>query len=145
MKGSFTLFATGSALVVGIVSLAVSPPDARAQSAGARELPARSIPVPDTASPQMQKTIAAPINPNWRDFPKTGVEWKTQVDTGAAAAVQTLPALRAQLHVKSEPATIDSVRLHGDARDDPARKSKPIAHSRPWRLLLIKPRRVRHD
>jgi epsilon-lactone hydrolase len=108
--GRLTLFATGSALVVSIAWWAVFPPDARAQSAGARELPARSIPVPDTASPQMQKMIAAPINPNWHDYPKTGAEWKIQVDTQAAGVVQTLPALREQLHVKSEPATIDGVR-----------------------------------
>jgi epsilon-lactone hydrolase len=52
--------------------------------------------------------IAVPVPPNWRDFPKTAEEWKKRVDAGAAAAVQSLPALREQLHV-SEATTIDGV------------------------------------
>jgi monoterpene epsilon-lactone hydrolase len=71
-------------------------------------MPARSVPVPDTVSPQLQKMIAAPINPNWRDFPKTGEEWKKQVDAAAAATVRTLPTLQ-QLRVKTEPTVIDGV------------------------------------
>jgi epsilon-lactone hydrolase len=101
------------AMRVGLLAAALcgvfSARDTHAQSADPRELPARSVPVPDTASPQMQKLIAAPINPNWRDFPKTGEEWKKQVDAAAAVAVRSLPALREQLHVKTEPTTIDGV------------------------------------
>jgi len=36
-----------------------------------REVPARSVPVPDTVSPQLQKIIGAPINPNWNATAKT--------------------------------------------------------------------------
>jgi hypothetical protein len=53
--------------------------------------------------------VVMPVPPNWRDFPKTAEEWKKQVDAGVAAAVQTLPALREQLHVKTEATTIDGV------------------------------------
>jgi acetyl esterase/lipase len=108
MKSWFALGATvaGVAAVWSGVFYAL---DTRAQPLDPRELPARSIPVPDTASPQMQKMIAAPINPNWRDLPKTSEEWKKQVDALAAATVRTLPGLREQLHVKSEPTTVDGV------------------------------------
>ena len=73
-------------------------------------MPARTIPVPDTVSPQIQKLIAAPLPPNWNVFPKTPEEWKQQVDAGAAAAMQTLPALRKELGVKVEPMTIGGVK-----------------------------------
>lgn len=76
---------------------------------GPREMPARTIPVPGTVSPQMQKLIAAPLPPNWNVIPKTPEEWKQQVDAGAAAAMQTLPALRKALGVKVEPLKIGGV------------------------------------
>jgi monoterpene epsilon-lactone hydrolase len=74
-----------------------------------RQHAARSIPVPDTVSPQLQKMIAVPIPPNWRDLPKTVEGWKKQVDATAAAAVRSLPALREQLHVKTETTTIAGI------------------------------------
>ena len=76
----------------------------------ARGMPARTIPVPDTVSPQMQKLIAAPLPPTWNAIRKTAEEWKAQVDDGAAAVVQTLPALREQLRVKVEPMAIGGVK-----------------------------------
>lgn len=72
-------------------------------------MPARTIPVPGTVSPQMQKLIAAPLPPNWNAIPKTPEEWKQQVDAAAAAAMQTLPALRKALGVKVEPMKIGGV------------------------------------
>ena len=53
-----------------------------AQNQGPRIMPARTIPVPDTVSPQMQKLIAAPLSPTWNVIPKTAAEWKAQVDAG---------------------------------------------------------------
>jgi epsilon-lactone hydrolase len=61
-------------------------------------------------SPQLQKMIAVPIPPNWRDFPKTAEELKKQADAAAAAAVRTtLPTFREQLHVKTEATIVDGV------------------------------------
>lgn len=108
MKSRFLLVATSIALLTTL-GAAFSVLEVCAQSADLRELPARSIPVPDTVSPQLQKLIAMPIPPNWRDFPKTDEEWKKRVDAAAAARVRSLPALRDQLHVKTEPTTIDGV------------------------------------
>jgi len=75
-------------------------------------MPARTIPVPDTVSPQIKKLIAAPLPPTWNVIPKTAEEWKQQVDAGAAAAMQTLPALRKELGVKVEPMTIGGVKAY---------------------------------
>jgi acetyl esterase/lipase len=60
----------------------------------------------------MQKLIAAPPPPTWDVIPKTVEEWKAQVNAGAAAVVQTLPALREKLGVKVEPLTIDGVKAY---------------------------------
>ena len=76
---------------------------------GPRNIPARTIPVPDTVSPQMQKLIAAPLSPTWNVIPKTAEEWKAQVADGAAATIKTLPALREKLGVKVEPVMVGGV------------------------------------
>ena len=73
-------------------------------------MPARTIPVPDTVSPQIQKLIAAPLPPTWNVIPKTAAEWKQQADAGAAAQMQTLPALRKEPGVTVEPMTIGGVK-----------------------------------
>ena len=75
-----------------------------------REVPARMLPVPTTVSPQMQKIIGTPINPNWKVIPQTPEEWKAQVAKAAAAVVKRLPALRDALKVSIEPMTIDGVK-----------------------------------
>ncbi|HKA41447.1 MAG TPA: alpha/beta hydrolase [Burkholderiales bacterium] len=73
------------------------------------EVPARVLPVPTTVSPQMQKIIGTPINPNWRVIPQSPEEWKAQVEKTAAAAAKGLPAMRSALKVKIEAVTIDGV------------------------------------
>src|SRR4030095_1745200 len=77
-----------------------------------RDLPARTIPVPDTVSPQMQKLIAAPLTPTGNVIRRTAKEWKEQVDAGAAAAMLAMPALREQLSVKVEPLTVGGVKAY---------------------------------
>jgi epsilon-lactone hydrolase len=108
-----------------------SAPHATAQTApGARELPARSVPVPDTVSPQMQKQIAAPLTPTWNVIPKTAEEWKAQVNAGAEATMRGLPALREALRVKVEPMTIDGVKAHMVASVDipPENQNRLLVH-----------------
>lgn len=85
---------------------------ARAQSseAGMLNVPARSVPVPGTVSPQMAKIIGAPLRTNRDLLPKTGDEWKPVADAGAAATIRNLPGMSDRLHVKVEKAMIDGVR-----------------------------------
>jgi acetyl esterase/lipase len=78
--------------------------------AGAREVPSRSIPVPDTVSPQMQAIIGQPINPNWNVVPKTTDEWKARIDKAALSVVAELPQLRETLGVTVQPTTIAGVK-----------------------------------
>ena len=74
------------------------------------EVPARTFPVPGTVSPQMQKIIGAPINPNWKTWPQTPNEWKASVAKAAAAVEKNLPTMRDALKVKIEPMTLDGVK-----------------------------------
>ncbi len=76
------------------------------------EVPARTLPVPTTVSPQMQKVIGAPIPANWRTLPQTADEWRGVVAKAAAAVEKTLPAMREALKVKIEPMTIDGVKAY---------------------------------
>jgi acetyl esterase/lipase len=90
--------------------IAFSAPHAVAQAPAPRELPAKTVPVPDTVSPQVQKLIAAPLTPTWNVIPSSSEAWKAQIDAVYAATMKALPALRETLHVKVEPTTIDGVK-----------------------------------
>src|ERR1700732_3807874 len=79
---------------------------------GPRNMPARTIPVPNTVSPQMQKLIAAPLSPTWNVIPKTAAEWKAQVAAAAAATMRAIRALREKRGVKAEPVTIGGVKAY---------------------------------
>jgi epsilon-lactone hydrolase len=65
--------------VTCLAALAVLAPGALAQPASnaGTEVPARTLPVPDTVSPQVQKLIAAPLRPGWNVLPKTGEDART--------------------------------------------------------------------
>ena len=107
-------YVLGRCALIGLVAgLAAVPAVAEVQSElGLRQLPAKTIPVPDTVSPQMRAIIARPVNPIWNVVPKTAAEWKAVVAQNAAETVATLPAMRAALHVKVEPAIIAGVKTY---------------------------------
>ena len=101
------------ALGLGFVACGVQPfPQAAAQSVanGVREVPARSISVPDTVSAQMQAIIGRPPNPKFNLTPETTAEWKKRVGDDAAATVAALPKLREALGVTVEPTMIGGVK-----------------------------------
>jgi acetyl esterase/lipase len=95
-------------------ALAACGPQTLAQPApsGGLDVPARTLPVPNTVSPEVQKLIAAPLRQNWNIRPKTGAEWKPVAEAGAAATIRNLPAWRERLKVKVEPTVIDGVRAY---------------------------------
>ena len=50
---------------------------------GSRIVPGRAIPVPNTASPELQASIAAPYRvPTWNANPKSTTEWKEVIAKG---------------------------------------------------------------
>jgi epsilon-lactone hydrolase len=76
-----------------------------------REVPARSIPVPLTVSPEMRRIIAAPTPTN-KSLPKTNEEWKSLRDTIAAARLRELPGLRERFGVTVENTKIAGVNCY---------------------------------
>ncbi len=77
-----------------------------------RDVPAHSIPVPTTVSPQIQKLIAAPLRQNWNVLPTTGDAWQATAAAGAAVLIKNLPGQLERLHVKMEPTVIDGVKAY---------------------------------
>jgi monoterpene epsilon-lactone hydrolase len=73
------------------------------------EVPARTLPVPETVSPEMQRVIGAPLSGIWNTRPKTDEEWKK---LSAPSAGRGLPALRERFKVKSEPMTVNGVQAY---------------------------------
>jgi epsilon-lactone hydrolase len=74
-----------------------------------RELPARALPVPETASPALQAMIAAPLPSWWNRHPKSAQEWKDFVQQRAALSVKAVAALRETMHLKVESTIIGGV------------------------------------
>jgi monoterpene epsilon-lactone hydrolase len=94
-------------------ALIAGAPSASAQMPLApRDVPARSLPVPTTVSPEIQQLIAAPLRPGWNTPPTTAEGWKTVVAAGLAAAKPNVAAMRERLRVNVEPGTIDGVRVY---------------------------------
>lgn len=76
------------------------------------EVPARSLPVPMTVSPQMQKLISAPLNPTWNVIPQTAAEWKAVADSSAASGAKALPMLLRRMRVTMRAQAIDGVKVY---------------------------------
>jgi monoterpene epsilon-lactone hydrolase len=104
------------AAVLALLLAATSGTTVQAQqtsptSPGARQVPARVIPVPKTVSPQMQAIIAQPYDPTWNVVPQTAAEWKAIVDKSTGADLKALPDIRAKLGVTVRPATMAGVKV----------------------------------
>jgi monoterpene epsilon-lactone hydrolase len=104
--------AVGLAMLAAGMTLHHGAATAQTASNGAAQVPARTLPVPETVSPQVQKLIAGPLRPGWDVLPKTGEEWKPVSEAGAAGTIRNLPGLTERLKVKVEKTTIDGVRAY---------------------------------
>jgi acetyl esterase/lipase len=91
---------------VGLAVLSVIVGRAQSAAPASRDVPARTLPVPDTVSPEMQKLAGAPPAANWNTAPKTLDEWKVVAAPGRG---NNLPALRERFAVKSEPLKVNGV------------------------------------
>jgi acetyl esterase/lipase len=114
-------------------ALLAAPAFALAQNAALKPLkePAKILPVPYAdISPQMQKIIAAPLNPNWNDQWKTGAQARAFANVQAAAMVKTIPGMLARLHVTIKPAVIAGVKVYIVTPDTipPENRDKILIH-----------------
>jgi len=120
-------FAIGRLPAIALISIAAAVNSAQAQTL---DVPARSVPVPGTVSPQLAKIIGAPLRTNWNVLPKTGEEWKPVAEAGAAATMKNIPGMMERLHVKVEKTTIDGVRAFIVTPDEiaPQNRNRLLIH-----------------
>ena len=99
-------FVAGFVFVAAAI-IVLSVPDTKSQTPAPepRQVPARSVPVPTTVSPEMQALVGAPLSANWNVAPKTVEEWRTLSAPSAGRGA----ALRERLRVKTEPLTVNGV------------------------------------
>ena len=110
-----TLRACLLAMTLGLAACADQPMQTATSAvpAGARQVPAKIIPVPTaTVSPQMAAIIGQPYNPNWNVVPQTSAEWKAIIDRAAADTVRALPALREAMGVTVQASEIAGVKVY---------------------------------
>ena len=107
------LFRFRPALLATTALLLAAPALAQAPAApAAREVPAKSIPVPGTVSPQMQAIIGQPLRQNWDKPPTTPDGWRALAESNVAAVAPQIPAMAERMRVSIEPSTIDGVRVY---------------------------------
>lgn len=95
-----------------------------------RQVPAKTVPVPGDVSPELQKLIAAPYNPNWNAQWTTGEAWRKAANIQAAAVMENVPSMQARLGVTVQPTTIGGVRAYIVTPNDipPEHRDKVLIH-----------------
>jgi acetyl esterase/lipase len=120
-------------ILIAAAILMAAPVFAYAQSTALTPLkvPAKTLPVPYAdISPQMQKIIAAPLNPNWNDQWQTGAQARAFANTQAAAIIKTIPGMLARLHVTVQATVIGGVKAYIVTPDSipPENQGKLLIH-----------------
>jgi len=76
-----------------------------------REVPARQLPLPATASPELRSFIQAGSAAIWNDHPATAAEWRAWVGRAAERTRAGLPALRGRMGVTVEASQVAGVNV----------------------------------
>ncbi len=103
---------TASAFAVALLLFA---PLAQAQSQAPlapRDVPAKTVPVPGTVSPEMQAIIAQPLRNGWDTPPTTPEGWTQLVKQLEATSGAGAQPMADRLHVTFEASTIDGVKVY---------------------------------
>jgi acetyl esterase/lipase len=109
-----TMFSSVTRRIVVVAASQIAAAVAFAQSAplAPREVPAKTIPVPNTVSPELQQIIAQPLRTAWNTPPTTPEGWKQLAESLRAAAAPNVEAMRERLKVKVEPGTMAGVKVY---------------------------------
>ena len=108
------MFSHVSRRTVIVAAFLIAPAVAFTQSAplAPREVPAKTIPVPNTVSPELQAIIAQPLRTAWNTPPTTPEGWKQLAESIRAGAAPNVEAMRQRLKVKVEPGTMAGVKIY---------------------------------
>src|SRR6266545_6833128 len=99
----------GFAMAAIVIAAALPVGIAQTPASAPLEVPARTLPVPDTVSPEMRAINSAPLSPTWNVVPTSADEWKAM---SAPSAGRGLPALRERFGVTSESLTVNGVHAY---------------------------------
>ena len=119
------------AQALAAAALLLTPAAAGAQAPLApRDVPAKSIPVPATVSPELQAVIAQPPGAGWNTPPSTPEAWSQLVAGGEAALAPTVQPMADRLHVTFAPSTIGGVKVYIVTPDDipPQNRNRLLVH-----------------
>lgn len=103
---------TATAFLIACLAGAASAHAEDAAPLAPRDVPAKTVPVPDTVSPGMQALIAQPLRKNWDNPPTTPEGWKELSDSFATLAAPQIGPMAERLKVTVAPTTIDGVRAY---------------------------------
>ena len=109
-----TMFSSVICRIAIVAAFQVAAVSASAQPAplAPREVPAKTIPVPNTVSPELQQLIAQPLRTAWNTPPTTPEGWKQLAESLRASAAPNVEAMRQRLKVTVEPGTMAGVRIY---------------------------------
>ncbi len=102
----------GRATVAAALLLASSGLFAQSAPLAPRQVPAKTIPVPNTVSPELQQIIAQPLRTAWDTPPTTGEGWKQLAESIRASAAPGVESMRQRLKVRVEPGTMAGVKIY---------------------------------
>lgn len=106
------MFKLATILLALTLSIFAMPAQNNGAPLNPRSVPAKSLPVPSDVSAEMQKIIAAPLNPDWNQLWSTGEEWRAAANEQAATTLASLPGTRERLHVSMTSATMGGVHVY---------------------------------
>ena len=119
------IISTRCHLALAILAFALP---AAAQTPAPRDVPAKSIPVPGTISPQMQAIVGQPLRTNWDKPPTTPEGWRELSDGIAKSVAPQIPDMAKRMRVSIEPSVLDGVRIYTITPSDiPAQNSNRLA------------------
>jgi monoterpene epsilon-lactone hydrolase len=103
---------TRCAIATSFLMTAMSGAIAQPAPLASRDVPAKSIPVPTTVSPEMQLIIGQPLRTGWDTPPKTPEGWKQLAGATRTTAVPNVEAMRQRLKVRVESGTMAGVKIY---------------------------------
>ncbi|WP_045837737.1 alpha/beta hydrolase [Hyphomicrobium sp. 99] len=103
------LFLGGSLAAAALPATASAEEAPPASALKARQLPARSLPVPGTVSEGLQAVIAAPYPPGWNALPEDSATWKDLAAKSAAGAAPAIAAIREHFGLTVDQTTMGGV------------------------------------
>lgn len=103
---------------------------AQTADAATRQVPARTLHVPDTISDALKPVVGAPPPPNWNDIPTTAEGWKALTQASTQGAEPILNQIKSDLGVTVEESTIAGVHVYISTPNDmpEANRNRTLMH-----------------